>query len=302
MDVRKLEAFIKVYELMSFSRAGEELYLSQPTISAHISALESELGMPLFDRLGRSILPTRAAEILYRHAQDVFSSLAAATAEIQLLQERVVGDLFVGGSTIPATYVLPPLVKRFSARYPEVHFMLRLGDSESIIRRIAGGEDMVGMVGAMEEHPDLTFEPLIRDDLVIIAAPGEPYVGDGLLSPGDLADLPWVEREQGSGTLRAFVQALASLGLEPPTPSMRVQSTESAIQCARAGIGATVTSRLAAGEALARGVVTELKVQGLAMRRDFYLVYHAKRHLFPVARYFVEFLRQECRAQDTFPS
>ena len=296
MDVRRLEAFVKVFELRSFSRAGEQLYLSQPTISAHISALETELDVRLFDRLGRSILPTQAAEVLYRHARDVFTSLEAAKAEIQLLQDRVAGDLSVGGSTIPAHYVLPPLLAEFTSRHPDVRLQLKVGDSDAIIRRIAEGEDMVGMVGARVDHPELTFEPVVNDELVVIAPTRMGMGAKGPVDPAELATLPWIDREAGSGTRRTMELALAALGCELPTPIVRVESTQAAIQCARAGLGATVTSRVAAAPLLADGVVDEVRVQGLDVRREFHLVYHSRRQLFPVARYFIEFVRHECRA------
>lgn len=297
MDVRRLEAFVKVFELRSFSRAGEKLYLSQPTISAHISSLETELDVRLFDRLGRSILPTQAAEVLYRHAREVFKSLEAAKAEIQLLQDRVAGDLCIGGSTIPAHFVLPALLAEFTSRHPEVRLHLKVGDSEAIIKRIAEGEDMVGMVGAAMEHPDLTFEPVVHDELVVIAPKRMNMGAKGPVDPAELVSLPWIDREEGSGTRRTLELALNALGSEMPEPFMRVESTQAAIQCARAGLGATVTSRVAASPLLAEGSVEEVRVQGLDVRREFHLVYHSRRQLFPVARYFIDFLRQECRDQ-----
>ncbi|MBU1001447.1 MAG: LysR family transcriptional regulator [Proteobacteria bacterium] len=295
MDIRRLEAFSKVYELRSFSKAGEQLYLSQPTISAHVSALETELDVRLFDRLGRTILPTQAAEVLYRYALDVFNSLAAATAEIQLLQERVAGDLIIGGSTIPAHYVLPSLLARFSARYPEVRMDLKVADSSKIIQRLINGEGMVAMVGSQAEHPDLTFENVLMDELVIVSTATMAAKFSQPLAPADLATLPWVMREEGSGTRRAFELALDALGAPRPQATLKVESTQAALQTVRAGIGVTVTSRLAAGPLLKTGELVELKVTGLDMQRDFYLAYHSRRHLFPAARYFIDFIRQECR-------
>ncbi|BBD07144.1 selenium metabolism-associated LysR family transcriptional regulator [Desulfovibrio ferrophilus] len=295
MDIRRLEAFSKVYELRSFSKAGEELYLSQPTISAHVSALETELDVRLFDRLGRTILPTQAAEVLYRYALDVFNSLAAAEAEIQLLQERVAGDLIIGGSTIPAHYVLPSLLARFSSRYPEVRMDLKVADSTKIIQRLIGGEGMVGMVGAREDHPDLTFEKVLMDELVIVGSPPLASRTKQPLIPAELASLPWIMREEGSGTRRAFETALDAQGAPRPQPVLKVESTLAALQSVLAGIGVTVTSRLAARPLLKTGEIVEIQVNGLDMQRDFYLAYHSRRHLFPAARYFIEFIRQECR-------
>lgn len=296
MDIRRLEAFAKVYELRSFSRAGQELFLSQPTISAHVSALEAELEVSLFDRLGRTILPTQAAEVLYRHAQDVFSSVASARAEIQLLQERVAGDLAVGGSTIPAHHVLPSLLSRFCKRYPEVRIDLRVGDSLGIIQRLAAGEELVALVGAAGAQQDIVFEPVLRDELVIVAGADGGYPPHGTIAPGELPAQPWVMRESGSGTRRAFEQGVRELGVDDRTLRvvMSVESTQAALASVRAGLGITVTSRLAARDLLERGELVELSVPGLDMPRNFYLAYHARRHQFPVTRYFIEFIKQEC--------
>ncbi len=296
MDIRRLEAFAKVYELRSFSKAGQELFLSQPTISAHVSALESELEVRLFDRLGRNILPTQAAEVLYRHAQDVFASLASAQAEIQLLQERVAGDLAVGGSTIPAHYVLPSLLARFSRRYPEVRMQLRVGDSQGIIARLIAGEEMVAVVGAQIDHPELVFDQLLRDELVIIAPTMGPDVPPKVLAPQDIPSQPWIMREHGSGTRGAFERGLERIGVDgralPVT--LCVESTQAALASVRAGLGLTVTSRLAAKPLLEAGEAAEVSVPGLEMPRSFYLAYHARRHQFPVTRYFIEFVKKEC--------
>ncbi|MDY7000747.1 MAG: selenium metabolism-associated LysR family transcriptional regulator [Thermodesulfobacteriota bacterium] len=295
MDIRRLEAFAKVYELKSFSKAAKDIFLSQPTISAHISALEKELGVRLFDRLGRSILPTQAAEILYKYAQSAFDSLAGAKAEIGLLQKRVSGELSVGGSTIPAHYMLPGILSRFLAKYPDVTTYLAIGDTGRIIDRVAGGDLAVGMVGAREDSRDLEFVPVLEDDLVVIAPPGTAPGVDAEIKAKDLFDFPWVIREPGSGTWEAFEKALVPIGLD--IRNLRavvcVESTRAVLECVRAGLGFSVTSRLVARSFLESGEAVEVHVKDLAMRRGFYLAYHKRRYFFPVVRYFIDFVRQE---------
>jgi len=297
MDIRRLEAFAKVYELKSFSKAAKDIFLSQPTISAHISALEKELGVRLFDRLGRSILPTQAAEILYKYARSAFDSLAGAKAEIGLLQKRVSGELVVGGSTIPAHYMLPGIFAGFLEKYPDVTTHLAIGDTGRIIDRVAEGDLAVGMVGAREDSKDLEFVPVLDDDLVVIAPPGIVPGVDAKITAKDLFDLPWVTREPGSGTGKALEKALARIGFE--IRNLRsvvcVESTMAVLACVRAGIGLSVTSRLVARSFLESGEVVEVHAEGLAMRRGFYLTYHKRRYFFPVVRYFIDFVCQEGR-------
>ena len=173
MDIRRLEAFSKVYELSSFSKAGEELFLSQPTISAHVSSLEEELGVRLFDRLGRTIVATKAGDILYRHACEAFRSLENAQAEIDLLQNSVGGELVVGASTIPGHYFLPQAISGFLNLHPAVKAVLCIEDSAEIVRKVGSGEVGVGVVGAKYESSALTFEELFTDELVVIGPAGK---------------------------------------------------------------------------------------------------------------------------------
>lgn len=294
MDIRRLEAFCKVYELGSFSKAGQELYLSQPTISAHVSSLEQELGVQLFDRLGRTVLPTQAGEVLYRYAMDIFVSIENAKAEIQLLQDHVTGDLIIGASTIPANYMLPGLLGSFSAKYPEVRMQVKVGDSASVLERIIKGELSVGLIGSKVEMPDIVSTPLKEDELVIVAHPRFKEQLEGQMTTREMCLWPWIMRERGSGTRQAFDKALIGIGLDIDcmNVAVSVESTEAVVQCVLSGIGVSVTSRMAADRYIQAGQMVELSFPGLSLQRTFYLIRHEKRHLFPVVRYFVKFLEE----------
>lgn len=298
MDIRRLEAFSKVFELGSFSKAGQQLLLSQPTISAHVLSLEQELGTQLFDRLGRTILPTQAGTVLYRHAQQAFASLENARAEIALLQKQVAGELSIGGSTIPATYLLPKHIAGFTRRYPGVRVTLSVGDSQEIIALVQAGKLACGVVGAVADEPELAFVPLLEDHLMVAASPQmdlpRSTSGTLCLLPQELSHFPWVLREQGSGTRKAFENALNALGLDIRALPVAVEarSHETVVQCARMGLGLCVTSRLAADPCLSQGDLAPVAVAGLNMQRSFSVVRHTKRHVFPVLRFFLEYLEE----------
>lgn len=294
MDIRRLEAFAKVYELGSFSKAANDLYLSQPTISTHVAGLESELGVVLFDRMGRKVLPTQAADVLYAYAGKVFENIEAAQAEIAALQERISGEFSIGGSTIPAHYLLPDLVAEFHKSYPEVAISLKVGDTEKIVDMVASGELICGMVGAELDRQDLEFIRLFEDQMVVIAAP-EFIKQTGEISAKRLLGYPWVNREQGSGTRRAIEKALDTAGADARSMNvvMTVESTQAVIQFVRAGLGVSATSRIAAKEYLDSGRLVEVPIKGLAMERWFYLVRHRRRHFFPAVRRFIDFIEQK---------
>lgn len=293
MDFRKLEAFCKVYELKSFSKAGLELQLSQPTISAHVANLEEELGVPLFDRLGRTVLPTQAGEVLYRGAKQVFQQVGRINSEIGMLRDMVVGDLLLGGSTIPANYILPTLLKSFLALYPSLRVHMTIGDTDSIIRQVGQGRLELGIVGSQPEQQGIAAYPLHRDELVLVAA---PCLSEGKPEPKSLRDLrtwPWILRERGSGTRRYLETLLKGAGIPigDLKVSLWVESTEAAIQCVRTGLGVSVVSRLAAQPMLDRGELKCLNVMTQVLERSFYLIQRQGRDLLPAASLFIEHVR-----------
>ena len=133
MELRYLEIFCKVVELKSFSKAADELFLTQPTISNHIKALEDEVGIQLLDRLGRNVLPTKAGEVLYKYAREIVRLKSNAIQELNEFMGNVKGSLIIGGSTIPGEYILPEYIARFKKGYPNIAVTLRLGDTQDII-------------------------------------------------------------------------------------------------------------------------------------------------------------------------
>lgn len=294
IDFRKLEAFCKVYELKSFSQAGKELFLSQPTISAHVLSLEKELDVQLLDRMGRVVLPTAAGEVLYQYAKQAFASIESAKAEITQLQDEITGHFIIGGSTIPAHYLIPPVVSGFMKRHPGVTMELRVADTARITDMVLGGELTLGIVGAQEPQPELSYTPILDDDIVIIAPVGM-FAPDATVSAMELARYPWIMREPGSGTRKAFARAMAEHGLDIRrfTIGLTVDSTQAVLQCVCAGLGISVTSRLAVHSMAERGELAIIPLTDVRVRRQFYCVHHAKRHFFPAVTGFVRYLKEK---------
>lgn len=293
MDIRKLEAFARVFEYCSFSKAGKALYLSQPTISAHVAALEQELGAVLFDRIGRMVVPTKAGEVLYAHAVKIFEISSEAISEIHRLQERVTGRLELGGSTIPANYILPAYLARFWKKYPDVILDLRIGDSEEIVAQMQEGKLMLGVVGGMFGGPELEYVPLVRDRLALVMVPAlrDKYADGDAVSM--VRNLPWVMREEGSGTRAAMDAALEHLGLEARAlhVSIMVRNAGAMARCLEEGMGAGITSAVTVRDALCSGHLVSVDLPDLRMERSFYAVFHKKRSLFPAAAKLIEFLQ-----------
>lgn len=296
MDVRKLEAFCKVYELQNFSKAGEVMFLSQPTISSHVANLEEELGVRLFDRMGRKVLATEAGHVLYRSAVSVFENLDQARASIEMLRDKVVGELVIGCSTIPSHNIMPDMLARFSRKFPEVRFVIRTKDSAEVIKRVAEGDWPVGIVGQQPDVEGLEAELLLEDEVVVVASANAPWLPptDGDIPLTSLTKLPWVMREKGSGTRRVLEKALqkSGHGLHDLAIRCQVDGTCEALAHTLNGMGVSVTSKLASQPHVERGEVIQLTVPELAGKRGFYIVYHRDRHMFPALRTFLEFARK----------
>ncbi|MCB2185477.1 MAG: LysR family transcriptional regulator [Deltaproteobacteria bacterium] len=294
MDLRRLQVFSKVFECRSFSRAAEEVLLSQPTVSGHIKTLEEELGVRLFDRLGREILPTRAAELLYVHAKDILARVEDARAAMDAFLGRLRGDLLVGGSTIPGQYVLPVLIGRFHELHPEVRVNLMVGDTEEVAERVLAAKLEVGVVGAVLDDERLEFRPLMQDFVSLAAWPGHRLAG----RPTSLEELikePVVLREPGSGTRMSLLNALRKAGYGPEDLNVvaYMGSTMAVLQAVRARVGLGFVSRRALADDLKAGNLVELMVGGLSQTRQFYLVSRKRRTHSPASEAFVELCLRE---------
>ncbi|MFP4657455.1 MAG: selenium metabolism-associated LysR family transcriptional regulator [Desulfonatronovibrionaceae bacterium] len=298
MDIRRLEVFCRVYETGSFSRAGQEMFLSQPTVSSHISHLERELDVSLFDRISRTAMPTRAGKLLYRRAKTIFSSLDETRAEMDELKDKVTGELTIGASTIPGNYFLPQVLAGFVSRYPGVLIDLRLGDSSTVSADLLSGELDLGLIGGFAENPDLELACVMQDELVFLSSPQLDLGGQREFDAAGLAELPWVMREQGSGTRLALEKALAetTVRLKDFYTLIRVQNTEAMVRCLLAQMGVGVTSRLAVEEHLQTGDLQTLLVKDIVLTRNFYLIRHKRRTIFPAARVFMDYVRKRAAA------
>lgn len=295
MDLRRLEIFAKVAELGSFSRAAEALFLTQPTISEHVRALEDELGVQLLDRLGRGATPTRAGQLLLGYARRMLTLSREAHQALERFQGRMSGELVVGGSTIPGEYVLPALVGQFKAKYPDISISLLIGSTRQVSDWLDEGRVEVGVVGARPAARTLAARELMADELVVVVAATHPWARRGTITLADLQTEPMVVRERGSGSRDAVEHALHEAGIAPATLRVvgEMGSTQAVKQAVRAGVGIALISRRAVEDECRAGLLACVKVKDLRVARAFYLVTHRDRTRSPLAQAFVEFIESQ---------
>jgi len=293
MDLKTLEAFCRIVELRSFTRAAEAVSLTQPTVSGHIKGLEAELGLPLLDRAGRTVTPTRAGEILYGYARRILGLRAEAQQAIGEHKGGLTGDLALGGSSIPGAYVLPPLIAAFKQDHPEAAVTLHVRDSRDIVRGVGDGTYEVGMVGARFEGGRVRYDRYAQDELVLAVPPCHAWADRDAVRLRDLIGQPIVMRERGSGTRKVMEKALAEHAVDSHRLRvvLEVTSNEAVRQAVKAGAGVAVISRRAVQDDIRCGLLAALRFQGIRLVRDFFLVTHRTRSRSPLGDAFATFLR-----------
>ena len=281
MDIHHLKIFVSVYKNKSFTKASEELHISQPTISEHIKNLESSLDCRLFDRLGRSIMPTAEADLLYPKALQILEDLNQIQQEITAAGTGVKGKLVIGASTIPGAYILPRMAYSFKNQYPEIAFEILIEDSGKITNMVLQHDLLCGIVGAKMNSDKLNYASLIEDELVLVTSP--KTLNKKKINLNELTKLPFLQREEGSGTRQTFENFLRKNNFSTVDFNIvaTLGSTSAVKQAVKAKLGASVISRIAVQEELDNNILQEIPIKNLKMKRKFYLVRRKKRTLPP---------------------
>lgn len=294
LDLRQIEVFCYVARFRSFSKAADALLLTQPTISGHIKTLEESLSLVLFDRLGREVTLTHAGEVLYTYAKRLVAVKTAAGQALQELQGGVIGELLIGGSSIPGQYVLPPILGHFKRQYPDITVVLSITDTMDIIERIIRGDLELGIVGACVPHAQVLYDRFMPDELVLAVARDHPWAQQGTVPLAALEQEPFIQRERGSGSRLVMEQTLKQHGFEPTglRTVAEMGSTEAIKQGIKAGIGVSILSRIALTDELQAGSVCIVEIDGVTLQRGFYIIRHRGRTLSPLCQTFERFLQR----------
>ncbi len=244
MDLHHLRIFLSVFRNRSFSKASRELRLTQPTVSDHIKTLENHLECSLFDRLGRKVVPTGEAEVLYNHAVEITEKADSIRHALGQFKKEVAGELLIGASSIPGTYLMPPLIASFKRAYPAVSFQILVSDSKAIVEKVLKHEVLVGLVGARLNKPSVSYRAFMEDELIVVALPA--LVKVKRLGLKDLSKYPMVMREEGSGTRREAEKILEAHGVSPEAMQSAgvFGSTDAVKQAVKAGLGLAIARQL----------------------------------------------------------
>ena len=294
-DLRHLQSFCRVADLRNFSKAAEDLFLTQPTVSGHILALEKSLGVRLFDRTGREARLTKAGQILYPFASKVFGLRRDALNALSEFSQGIRGELCLGASTIPGEYILPKLLGEFKREHPHFVIGLKIADTQQIVQEVLKGDVEFGLIGAKIKHASLQYELFAKDKIVFVGASGLSRATRPKIPLNELFQMPFILREKGSGTRMAVEKMLKKIGknIGQFREIVEMGSTASVKAAVRAGLGFTFISQTAVEEELTQGLVSEIQLEGAEpILRQIYLVSHRGRTLSPIAVRFFRYLRK----------
>jgi DNA-binding transcriptional LysR family regulator len=289
MNLKQLEVFVAVAETGSFSKGAEATFITQSTVSQHISALEQELGVKLLDRTGRGALLTPGGSILLENARRVLT----AAGEVGRAMNRFKGmedtTLTIGGSNVPGNYMIPEVLPLIRERFPGLKIRLLQGDSRDIIDRLGREEVEVGIVGSSFDEEEFVFTPLGGEKIRLVAGRNHGWRARRSVTLDELAEGEFILREPGSGTARTVGDALTRAGFAPDRLKVAaiLGSNEAVKHAVIGGMGLAFISEISMRKELARKELVEIAVKGLTISRRFFLVTRSGRELSPAARAFV---------------
>lgn len=291
MDFKQLQSFAAVVKHRSFTKAAETLFLSQPTVSAHVSALEEELGKRLILRTTKSIELTPKGQEVYDYAVRILG-LRDRMVECCAAQPQKI--IHLGASTIPSAYILPELLPEFGTLFPDTYFSIHQSDSQGVVDALKEGLFDVGMVGMRVEDDRIECTPFCHDQMVLITPVNEHFLH--LKQQGctirELMREPVIMRETGSGSKKTADRFLESMGISEGSLNIvaRVNDQEAIKNMVSGGLGVSIISQMAARSILAEKRVLSFPLDDDASGRTIYLIHRKDFILAPHIQGFLKFM------------
>ena len=276
MEPFRLRVFRIVAEELSFTRAAERLFLTQPAVTMQIKNLEEDLGLRLFDRTGQKIVLTEAGRTLHGYARRIMELCAEAEQKLAAIKGETRGSLALGASTTIAQYLLPRLAGDFLSAFPAIQLSILSGNTAEVVCALLEGRIGLGLIEGPPGRSDVRCESFVEDEILLVVPPSHEWTSVGPIDAAALKQARIILRERGSGTRQVVEDALrrARLDVKKLHIVLDLDSTESIKSAIAAGLGVGFVSRWALGKELALGLLRTVPVRGLQIRREFQFVYH----------------------------
>src|SRR5215217_3385330 len=290
MDVRDLQVFLSVSKHLNYTRAGEEINLSQPSVSVRIHQLESELRVKLFEQLGKKVVLTDAGQLLVPYANRVIAAVDDAHHVIDELQGLERGSLRIGASTTPGMYLVPQVVARFKRSHPKIDIHLRIKDTREVEDGVLNNEFDFGFVGGHLAAAEVSAHAWLTDELLLVVSPDHRLRNKKTVRKQDLEGESFIVRESGSATRATIVAQLQQANFELETV-IEMENPESIKKAVQSGLGIAFISKFAIATELRAKTLTAIRVRDLTINRELKIVHRKDKHLSRAAVAFIEMAR-----------
>ena len=290
MNLNQLQIFCTVARHLSFSVAAEELFISQPAVSQQVKALERQLNVKLFERLGHKLFLTEAGEAILASAQAILTERAEMEHALALLRGST-GRLALGANTTGGMYVAPAIARAFRELHPEVEATLQVETTNRICERVMQNMIDVAVVTGPVEDRRFVVRDLLDDEVCLIVSPSHAFAGRGSVSPGEVAGEDFAVPEPGSRTRMLIEGAFLERGMRIRV-TMQLPGTEAVKKAVEANLGVAMVSKHAITRELALGALCRIAIDGLTIHRPIHVLHRKGKHLSPLARKFLAFAHE----------
>ena len=291
ITIQQLEALVTLIEERSFSLAARKMLLSQPSLSKHIKNLEIFANCTLINRTKNGISLTREGTILYGYARKMLKLRDDAREKIVSLKDDVTGHVFIGASTIPATYILPWVLTGIRKEHPDIQVHILSSDSDDIIEMVLEGQVEIGFIGKTIHDRRLHCDPIWNDELVLVGKKGHLFEGLENVTVEEITQEPFIIREKGSATrsiLEEYLRANNLPGISQFTIACEMGSSEAVKEAVISGMGLSILSIHALRRELEQGIVSRIPLRGHTITREFSIIYKKQFTLYPHHRAFID--------------
>ncbi|WP_042357226.1 LysR family transcriptional regulator [Bacillus rubiinfantis] len=270
-----LQVFVKVVEKGNFSKAAEELHMTQPAVSQYIKSLEEQMGARLLERTNKFVRLNQAGEIVYHHAKEILALMTKMQSLVDDLTNNASGPIAIGASYTFGEYVLPHIIAKMHHDYPNIQPSIKIHNTKEIIELVNARQLDIGIIEGQPHHNEhgLNVEVVSEDHMVIIASPHHPLLKENIADLAALGEETWILREEGSGTREAAENLFCKFHFTPKK-IMEFGSTQLIKESVQAGLGISLLSRWAIEKEHVNGYIGIIDMEGLPFTRNFSIVTH----------------------------
>lgn len=297
MNLNQLRAFYAVAKTGAFSKAAEELFVTEPAVFIQLRSLERYLGFKLLDKFGKDFMPTEIGRLLFSYAEKIFRLEEEADEAIREIRSLRSGELRIATTKAIAQYFMPEAISLFQDLYPKIKAVLSEGSSDELVRGVMNHQVELAVTARIPYPNRISAKPFSRDKIVAVVSPDSDLPTDEEISLQDLNHLPLICRDVGSATRRAMSAAFERLGLKPSS-TIESGNAEFIKDMVKKNKGYSLLSGICVRTEIERGYLREIRLKGRELSLDIDVIHLKGKTLSPAASTFVKFLKESCDPND----